>query len=111
MNPTQRSLKKLRSEGWTVAVVEKWNPHARVRQDLFGFADLLAIRGNETIAIQTTVSSGMAARLVKIRQCKAAALWLACSSRKIVVHGWRKGGARGQRKLWQCRETLVEAVA
>jgi hypothetical protein len=38
-SPTQLSLKKLREEGYTVAVVEHWNSFARIRQDLFGFID------------------------------------------------------------------------
>ena len=42
-SPTQLSLKKLREEGYTVAVVEHWNSFARIRQDLFGFIDLLAL--------------------------------------------------------------------
>lgn len=104
MSPTQRSLKKLRAEGWLVAVVERWNPYARIRQDLFGFIDLLAIRGNETLAVQTTSGSNVSARLEKIRATQAAALWLESSSRRITVHGWTKRGARGKRKLWECRE-------
>ena len=42
--PTQRTLARLRQEGaLEVAIVEHWNPHARIRQDLFGFIDILAI--------------------------------------------------------------------
>ena len=41
--PTARTLATMRQEGWTVQVVERWNPHARIRQDLFGWADLLAV--------------------------------------------------------------------
>lgn len=63
MTPTQRSLCKLRADGWLVAVVERWNPYARVRQDLFGFADLLAIKGNEVLAVQTTSGDHVAHRL------------------------------------------------
>ncbi|MBI4326652.1 MAG: hypothetical protein HY674_15520 [Chloroflexi bacterium] len=48
MTPTQRSLSKLRAEGWLAVIVERWNPYDRVRQDLFGFADLLAIRAAKT---------------------------------------------------------------
>jgi hypothetical protein len=44
MTPTQRSMAYLKKEGYRVAVVERWNPHARIRQDLFGVIDLLAIR-------------------------------------------------------------------
>ena len=42
-SPTQRSLKLLRDEGYTAQVVERWNPHARVRQDLFGVIDTAAM--------------------------------------------------------------------
>jgi carbonic anhydrase len=108
MTPTQRSLQKLRAAGYLVAVVEKWNPYAHCRQDLFGFIDLIAINGDETLAVQTTSGDHVAERLEKIRNTPAATTWLESSTRKIVVHGWRKAGARGKRKLWQCREVGVD---
>jgi len=88
MTPTQRSLALLREEGYTVAIVEKWNPHVRIRQDLFGFIDLLAIRKGETLAVQTT-STGVSSRIKKIMESDYLpkvrdAGW------RIVVHGWRK---------------------
>lgn len=104
MTPTQRSLAKLRADGYLVAVVERWNSFARIRQDLFGFADLLAIKGNETLAVQTTSGSNISARITKILACQAAALWLESPNRSIVVHGWAKRGPRGKRKLWECDE-------
>lgn len=109
-SPTKRSLAKLRAEGWLVAVVERWNPYAKVRQDLFGFIDLLAIRGDETLAVQTTSGAHVAERFEKIRNTDAghaARLWLASPNRKIVIHGWRKVGPRGKRKTWECRELPV----
>lgn len=107
MSPVQRSLRKLREEGWLAAVVERWNPHAHVRQDLFGFADLLAIRGGETLAVQTTTAGHVANRLEKLRGLPAVAVWLQSPARRIVVHGWAKRGARGRRKTWACREVLL----
>lgn len=107
MSPTQRSLKKLRSEGWFVAVTERWNPYAKVRQDLFGFADLLAFRGDIVMAVQTTSGSNVAARMAKIRACQAALLWNDSPTRMIMVHGWRRVGPRGKRKTWECREELM----
>ena len=88
MTPTLRSLALLREEGYTVAIVEKWNPHVRIRQDLFGFIDLLAIRKGETLAVQTT-STGVSSRIKKIMESDYLpkvrdAGW------RIVVHGWRK---------------------
>lgn len=89
MSPTQRSLKHLREQGYRVAVVEKWNPHARIRQDLFGFIDLLAIKGPETLAVQSTSRGNVSARVKKITEAEALsdvrkANW------RIVVHGWGK---------------------
>ena len=93
MTPTQRSLKYLRADGWLCAVVEHWNSHARIRQDLFGVVDILAIRDGETLAVQTT-STGVSARVRKIADAEAtphirAAGW------RFHVHGWRKN-ARGR---------------
>ena len=89
MTPTQRSLKHLRELGYRVAIVEKWNPHARIRQDLFGFIDLLAIKENETLAIQTTSRGNVPARIRKIKESEAfeevkKAGW------RVRVQGWGK---------------------
>tara|TARA_R110000868_G_scaffold314859_1_gene575789 strand:- start:524 stop:832 length:309 start_codon:yes stop_codon:yes gene_type:complete len=88
MTPTQRSLAYLREEGYLVAIVEHWNPFARIRQDLFGFIDLLAIRRDETLAVQVT-ASGVSSRVKKIEASPhlgrvREAGW------KIHVHGHRK---------------------
>jgi hypothetical protein len=90
-SPTQRSLKKLRDDGWLAEVVEHWNPFARIRKDLFGFIDIIAIRGNETLAVQSTTRSNMWARISKIKSLQAHELWKS-ESRKIIVHGWQKIG-------------------
>ncbi len=65
-SPTQLSLKKLREEGYTVQVVEYWNSFARIRIDLFGFIDIIALKGKEVLAVQTTSASNMSARCKKI---------------------------------------------
>ncbi len=106
-SPTQRSLKELRKRGYMVAITEKWNPFAKIRQDLFGFIDLLAIRGNEVLAVQTTSGTNVAARVAKIVSLQAARLWLESPNRKIVVHGWAKRGPRGKRKEWTVREEEI----
>ena len=43
-SPTQRTLKRLRDLGYLAEVVERWNPHAKVRNDLFGFGDVMSGR-------------------------------------------------------------------
>lgn len=107
MSPTQRSLAKLRKEGWTCAITEKWNSYVKIRQDLFGFIDVLAFQDAVTMAVQTTSGSNVAARVDKIKAIPAARLWASGGFRTIVVHGWAKRGERGKRKLWTCREVPV----
>lgn len=89
--PTSRSLELLRRRGYTVAKVEHWNNFARRRQDLFGWADILAIRADRpgVLGVQTTSADNMAARLRKIASEPSARVWLLAGNR-IVVHGWAK---------------------
>ena len=65
-SPTFLTLKKLRDDGWTAEVVERWNPHARVRNDLWGFVDVLALKGDTTLGVQATSASNVSARVHKI---------------------------------------------
>lgn len=107
-SPTQRSLKKLRDDGYTlVEVTERWNQFARVRKDLFGFVDVLAVKGDEVLAVQTTSGTNVSARFEKMRTLPAVVHWLGSVSRRLVIHGWRKVGPAGKRKKWECREVFL----
>jgi len=88
MTPTERSLKYLREQGYLCAIVEKWNPHARIRQDLWGWCDILAIKKNEVLAVQVT-STGVAARIKKIQESETVGRVREAGIR-IEVHGHRK---------------------
>jgi len=103
-SPTQRSLAKLRAEGCDlVQVVEHWNPFARIRQDLFGVVDILAIRGEETIAVQSTSGDNVSKRVDKIAESDAIAA-IRRAGWTFHVHGWRKVKPRGQKVAkWECR--------
>ena len=102
-SPTQLSLRKLREEGWTCQITEVWNPHMRIRQDLFGFIDILAIRPGETLAVQTTSRSNMAARVRKIADHANVAAVREAGWR-IEVHGWAQKKPRAR---WECRTVDV----
>lgn len=91
-SPTQRSLAHLRDGGWLAQVVERWNPHARVRNDLFGFIDILAIRDGQTLAVQATSGTNVAARVRKIAEAEHVGAVRAAGWR-LEVHGWRKNAA------------------
>lgn len=87
----QRSKRYLVKHGYLVAVVEKFNQHVGphgIRQDLFGFIDLLGIKGKRTIAVQTTSRAEVGRHITKIHDSPhfetVAGAWL------IIVHGWYK---------------------
>lgn len=88
MSPTQRTLKHLRERYPLVAVTEKWNPHAKVRQDLFGIIDVLAV-GDEIVAVQATSGSNVSARVAKITESAALPI-LRKANIRVLVHGWTK---------------------
>jgi hypothetical protein len=109
VTPTARSLRYLRDLGYMVAVVEKWNPGARVRQDLFGFGDLLAVRPRENdphgefLIVQVCDATNQAARLAKLQRADLAERmdqWRKAGG-SITIHAWGKKGPRGKRKTWQ----------
>lgn len=102
ISPTQRSLKNLRNQGYTVAITVKWNPHARIRQDLFGFVDLLAIRDGETLAIQTTSAGNLSARRSKVVAHENLPIILSAGW-QVIIHGWRKN-SKGK---WVLQEEVI----
>ena len=99
MSPTQRTLEHLRAAGYPlVQVVERWNPRAKVRQDLFGIVDVLAVNEVGIVAVQTTSASNVAARITKITDSPALPI-LRKAGIRVLVHGWAKRKGR-----WTLRE-------
>ena len=117
MTPTARTLAECKRRGWTAQVVEKWNPHARVRQDLFGCIDIVAIAPPDDeilgspriIGIQATSNNGgnHAAHRAKILAEPRIKAWLEAGA-ALELWSWAKQGPRGKRKVWTLR---VEAFA
>lgn len=99
MTPTARTLKWLRDDGWTAAVVEHWNHHAKIRQDLFGFADIIAFRGATVMLVQCTSDANRAAHREKLLANEIAQKWR--SHFAIALVTWGKHGERGKRKTWK----------
>ena len=96
-SPTQRTLARLRRDGYFAQVVERWNTHAGVRQDLFGFVDVVAIHpsAGRALLVQATTHPNVSARVRKIVGERAAEA-RACLDCGLVVEvwGWRKVGRR-----------------
>lgn len=103
LSPTQLSLRWLREQGYLAAVVEKWNPHARIRQDLFGIIDVLGVHPEHgTIALQSTSDSNLSARVKKMREHEHTGT-LSRSGWRLLAQGWKKKSGR-----WQSREVWIE---
>jgi hypothetical protein len=98
----------MREKGYTAQVVERWNPYGRVRVDLFGFVDIVAIIEGEfgVVGLQTTSQSNSTKRVTKILCSHEAKVWLQAGNR-IIVHGWAKKGGKGKRKTWQVVERSI----
>lgn len=113
MTPTQRTLAALRKLGHQVAIVERWNQYAKIRQDLFGFIDIVCLTPTAIIGIQCTSGTNVAARVKKIcNECNPVArAWLQAGG-QIEVWGWRKLKVKRGGKLarWEARVEHVTEI-
>lgn len=111
-SPTQRTIAALKRRGYTCGITEHWNPHVKRRNDLFGFADLIAIKRGRIVAVQATSGTNTSARVAKIKDEPRAAAWLEAGG-LILVIGWRqlvarrKDGTKAARKKWRPKVTRV----
>ena len=78
--------------------MEVWNSFIRQRKDLFGFIDILALNGPDTIAVQSTSWTNVSARAKKIAESDhiesvRSAGWT------VLIHGWRKNAKTNRYEL------------
>lgn len=97
-SPLSRSKEMLEGQGFLVGIVEHWNSFARIRQDLYGFLDLLAVRENEIVGVQVTSDGNVSARIKKIAAHGNISA-VRKSGMAVMVHGWKKNAAG----RWVCR--------
>jgi hypothetical protein len=93
MTPTQRTLKALRGQGRICGIVERFNPYGGkhgVRQDLFGFIDIIAldpVLGVVGVQSCGEAFSGHVKKMTELRHYEMKA-WLRHA--KVELWGWRK---------------------
>jgi hypothetical protein len=92
VTPTTRSLRYLADEGWTADVVER-RVAGNVVHDLFGFGDILAVRGADTLLVQVTTATNVSARVKKITDSPHLAA-VREAGWGIEVHGWKHKDGR-----------------
>lgn len=107
-SPTQRTLKYLRDKGSTCAIVEHWNKFAGIRQDLWGFCDILELtEDGQTVCVQTTTSSHIKERIDKIKAHKNYPILKKCNW-KVMVIGWKKLKIKRGGKNFTHKEVIFE---
>ena len=99
ISPTQLSLAQLRADGWFCWITEHWNSYARIRQDLWGFVDIIALKPNQILGVQTTTASNMSARIKKIADHENVGK-VRESGVMLHVHGWHMDA---KTKKWHCK--------
>lgn len=97
-SPTQLSLKMLREDGWFCWITEHYNYYARIRQDLWGFGDIIALKPGQRLCVQTTTASNMSARVKKIANHENVGK-VRDADIMIHVHGWYQD----DKKQWHCK--------
>lgn len=100
--PMQRTLEKLRAEGWVCHIVEKFNRFSMRRVDAFGFGDILAMRPGEIALVQTTDGTSFSKHRKKITDLLTYRQWYEAGG-TVILHGWYKRKRR-DRVWYQCRE-------
>jgi hypothetical protein len=102
-SPTSRTLAKLKELGMVAYVSERWNPFAKIRQDAFGFCDVIGLHESAGIYfIQACAGASHSARRNKVLAEPRAAV-AAKAGARVEVWSWAKQGARGERKEWTLR--------
>jgi len=108
MSPTARSLDALRKAGYRAAVVERYNAFSRMRVDLFGIFDIVAIGQGRILFVQTTTAGNMASRRTKMLGADNGAILAelaAVPGAVVELHGWVKRGRR-----WECKREILVPV-
>lgn len=106
MLPGARTLQELRKQQVPCGVVERYIPQAKIRQDLFGFIDIIAIRENKIVGIQATTSSNVSSRIAKILESPEIPIQWFRAGGEIEVWGWGKYKVKrgGKAIRWRCRK-------
>lgn len=86
----------MRAAGYRCFITEY---HTRgLKHDLFGFADILCLKENDIVAVQTTSRSNVSARVKKITESEELP-YVRDAGIRIIVHGW---GYMKRSRKWEC---------
>jgi hypothetical protein len=92
-SPTQRTIKYLKEQGRIVGNVEHFNPYAGqfgIRQDLFGFIDLITIDPIQGIVAVQSFGAAWSDHIRKMQEERNEAVFEWLKHAKLELIGWRK---------------------
>lgn len=94
-SPTQRTIRALKDQGRMCGIVERFNQHAGpfgIRQDLFGFIDIISLDPERGVVAIQACGSDYAAHYRKITEERADNVieWLKTPGAKLELWAWRK---------------------
>ena len=78
INPTKLTLSWLRKQGAFVEETEHTIPYTKIKRDLFGCIDMIALQCGEIVGIQVTSHGNHAARRRKILANPIMQAWIGC---------------------------------
>jgi len=93
ITPTQRTLKAMREQGRICGIVEKFNTHVGkfgIRQDLFGFIDIIAIDPVDGIIAIQSCGSSISAHVKKLLEERNDIVYEWLKFSKLELWGWRQ---------------------
>lgn len=109
ISPTQLTMAWMKRQGFIAQIVERWNPFAKVRQDLFQVIDIVAVNEQgDLLGIQVTTRANISSRRAKVRESLGAKYW--ATHNQIQVHGWQKSGPRWTVKVCEMEYDKYKAM-
>lgn len=110
LSPTQRTIRALKDQGRTCAIVEKFNsfvgPHG-IRQDMFGIIDIIALDPERGVIGVQACGQAFSEHFKKltIEKAQESTEWLETPGTVLELWGWRKikKVKGGKAMIWQPR--------
>lgn len=108
MRARERSLKRCREAGYVTGLTEHFNPFVKIRQDLYGFIDFVAMKPGKPLLAVQVCNTHAPEHIVKVCTHPNAKIWLQTGNR-IVIHSWVEHSKSGK-KTWELDLTRIELV-
>ncbi len=110
-SPTEKAIKVLKRLGYAPQVVERWNPYAKIRQDAWGFIDIIALApGRSPLYLQVTSWDNALARAKKIVESALARPVIESRSARVEVWGFREVQSRNDDNLRRIRLRTKDGI-